>query len=89
MPKPSARTIVRFEISSDALGRMHAVRRRLRIKQPILYSRLIEWYAALPEEIRAALIGWTPHQRKVADQFLQQLIRSLNQRTKDEALSED
>jgi hypothetical protein len=83
MAKSPARTIVRFELSPQQVGRMQAVRRRLGLKQPVLYSRLIEWYAAQPEEIRNALIGWTPHHRKIADEFLQQLLPRLKRRAKN------
>jgi hypothetical protein len=88
MAKPPARTIVRFELSPESLGRLRAARKRLRLKQPVLYSRLIEWYAAQPEQIRNALIGWTPHHRKIADLFLQELLQSLKKhKPKDQARS--
>ena len=75
MAQPQSRIIVRCEIPRAAFERLQGACERLGCTQVTLISRLVEWYAAQPKEIRSALVGWTADHRKITDLLLGEMLK--------------
>ena len=77
MPQTQPRIIVRIELSPAAAAKLSAIWKRHGCTQLSALSRLVEWYAAQPQDIRSAIIGWTADHRKSTDLIIQQMLKGL------------
>jgi len=72
MPEP--RIILRIDISPLAARRLPAICGRYGCTQLSALSRLVEWYAKLPDGLRYALVGVHGGDPKSARAILQHMI---------------
>ena len=52
-----ARIIIRIDITPQAAKQLDQIRERFGCTQLVMISRLVEWYAKLPEELRHSMTG--------------------------------
>jgi len=56
-PDLLSRAVFRIQISPGAVETMHGIKDRIGITEIALCSRLVEWFADQPDEIKAGIIG--------------------------------
>ena len=72
MPRPPANIIVPLRLSAPTAAKLAAMLKRIGYTRLSAISRLVEWYAAQPDDIRSAL-------KKNQDQLLKELKPILNE----------
>ena len=75
MPETETRIIVRIDISPRAADRLSAVCDRFGCTHVTMFSRLVEWYAQLPQTVRHALIGLEADPKKGTRAVLQHMLQ--------------
>ena len=81
MPRPPANIIVPLRLSAATAAKLAAMLKRIGYTRLSAISRLVEWYAAQPEDIRSAIIGFTADHRKSARLIVRRMLKEAKGRS--------
>jgi hypothetical protein len=73
---PAPRIIVRVDISPKAAGRLSSICQRFGCTHLTMFSRLVEWYSHLPEQVQSKIIGLSANPSQSSRAVLQHMLQS-------------